>query len=387
MDITHAFTDERFRQYVLDHFCNQRDSIQESDIQEVTSLQLTSQDVRSLSGIEYFRDLEELDCSYNQITYVDLGRNNKLRILHCKENQILSLDLSSNTELERMDCSFNRLRQLDVSHNPKLIHLECHWNMLSQLDLDKQVELEELGCSYNALFSLELHHNTLLKQLNCASNYLTSVDLTNCRALIELRCHDNHIKELDLRSNPKLESVRCFNNHISKLDIQHNTQLRELYCSENKLTELDRSHNSKLEKLHTVDNLMTEFAHAVQGMGVFQYNGSFSNYQLNLPIQGGGELVVTAQVSTKAEMEELTPYMEEAWRRWQSLAEQALVFIAEAHPDEDVSELVLADVEFQDCEVFRLGYDAGDTPAGRMYIYAEFDENLQLSEQLIYEMY
>lgn len=86
-------------------------------------------------------------------------------------------------------------------------------------------------------------------------------------------------------------------------------------------------------------------------------------------------------------MEELTPYMEEAWRRWQSLAEQALVFIAEAHPDEDISELVLADVEFQDCEVFRLGYDAGDTPAGRMYIYAEFDENLQLSEQLIYEMY
>lgn len=75
-------TDERFRQYVLDDFCNQRDYIQESDIQEVTSLQITSQDVRSLSGIEYFRDLEELDCGNNQITYVDLGRNDKLRILH-----------------------------------------------------------------------------------------------------------------------------------------------------------------------------------------------------------------------------------------------------------------------------------------------------------------
>jgi hypothetical protein len=47
----------------------------------------------------------------------------------------------------------------------------------------------------------------------------------------------------------------------------------------------------------------------------------------------------------------------------------------------------LADVEFQDFEVFRLGYGAGDTPEGRMYIYAEFDEKLQLSEQLIYEMY
>ncbi|MEY8745352.1 hypothetical protein [Paenibacillus tundrae] len=44
--------------------------------------------------------------------------------------------------------------------------------------------------------------------------------------------------------------------------------------------------------------------------------------------------------------------------------------IAEAHSDEDVNELVLADAEFQPDRYFRLGYDAGDTPAGQLYIYA-----------------
>jgi hypothetical protein len=51
------------------------------------------------------------------------------------------------------------------------------------------------------------------------------------------------------------------------------------------------------------------------------------------------------------------------------LGEQALRTIAEAHPDEDINELVLADAEFQEDRYLRLGYDAGDTPAGRLYIY------------------
>lgn len=69
------------------------------------------------------------------------------------------------------------------------------------------------------------------------------------------------------------------------------------------------------------------------------------------------------------------------------LQEQALETIVEAHPDEDISELVLADAEFQGDRYFRLGYDAGDTPAGRLYIYAEFDDEFQMLDTLIYETY
>ncbi|OMF17672.1 hypothetical protein BK131_06885 [Paenibacillus amylolyticus] len=386
MDITYVFTDERFRQAVLDRFCDQRDFIQKSDVCEVETLQLSNHNISNLDGIEYFSGLQELDCAYNQLTGLDLTQNHKLRTLRCRENQLLTLDLRSNSELQVLDCSFNRLRKLDLSHNSKLVTLECHWNMLSELVTESLERLEELSCSYNALFSLELEHNKQLQRLDCANNYMLELNVTGCPNLIELRCHHNHIKQLDLRSNLVLESVRCFNNHISELDIRHNVQLRELYCSENKLTALDYSANPKLERLQFADNLMFESNHEVQGMGIFQYDGSMSNYQTRLLVRGN-ELVITAQVSTKTEMEALSPYMEATWKRWDMLGEQALRTIAEAHPDEDINELVLADAEFQGDQYFRLGYDAGDTPAGRLYIYAEFDEDFQMLDTLIYETY
>ncbi|MEN1984605.1 MULTISPECIES: hypothetical protein [Paenibacillus] len=57
------------------------------------------------------------------------------------------------------------------------------------------------------------------------------------------------------------------------------------------------------------------------------------------------------------------------------------------HPDEDVDELILAEVAFEENGNFRLGFDAGETPAGQLYLFAEFDEAFHLSEQLIYETY
>ena len=73
MDITYAFTDEHFRQVVLDRFCDQRDFIQESDVCEVEILELSNHNISNLDGIEYFRGLQELDCAYNQLTGLDLS--------------------------------------------------------------------------------------------------------------------------------------------------------------------------------------------------------------------------------------------------------------------------------------------------------------------------
>ncbi|WP_440119187.1 leucine-rich repeat domain-containing protein [Paenibacillus sp. QZ-Y1] len=268
----------------------------------------------------------------------------------------------------------------------KLVTLECHWNMLSKLDVEHNPHLKELSCSYNALFTLELLQNKRLERLECASNYISHLDITSCVNLEEIRCNHNHLTALDISHNSELKSVRCFNNHITKLDISHNEQLEELYCSENKLTELDSKQNPKLERLQYADNLITEPDCMVPEVGIFQYNASLINYNVTVPYKGR-ELVVTASVPTKAAMEVLIPVIEEAWKHFDELTERTLQLIGEAHPNEDVNELVLADVEFQEGGHFRVGYDAGDTPAGRLCLYAEFDGKLEMSERLIYETY
>jgi hypothetical protein len=86
-------------------------------------------------------------------------------------------------------------------------------------------------------------------------------------------------------------------------------------------------------------------------------------------------------------MKRLSPLIRKAWERLDELAEQALGLIAEAHPDEDVTELVLSELGFDRDGIFRLGYDAGDTPAGQLYIFVEFDNKLGINGELVYETY
>nr|WP_145402523.1 leucine-rich repeat domain-containing protein [Paenibacillus xylanexedens] len=385
-DITSAFTDEHFRQYILEQFCNDRGYIQEQDVCEVHTLELPKVGIRSLDGIEYFRELNVLDCSYNALTGLNMKHNLRLTTLLCRENQLLELQLQSNEELEVLDCSFNRLRKLDLSQNNKLESLECHWNQLSKIDTTSLRQLQRLACSYNTLFSLDVTSNNQLVHLDCANNDLMQLDVTGCPVLLELRCHHNHLKSLDLSGNPLLESLRCFNNHIRELDLRHNPELAELYCSENKLKSLDVSHNGKLENIQYGDNLIVEPDHEVQGMGTFHYDNEMTLYYMDWQ-EEGRELRVTAEIKTKSSMEALCPYIEAAWEQWPELRERALHVIGKANPDEDVSELVFADAVFQVDGSLRLGFDAGETPGGQLYIYVEFDEQLELSDELIYEMY
>lgn len=77
-------------------------------------------DISSLKGIEFFPEIIALDCSFNNLT---------------------ELDLSGNPNLAWMDCSYNNLTELDLSGNPKLAWLYCEVNPLKSLDLHSCPEL------------------------------------------------------------------------------------------------------------------------------------------------------------------------------------------------------------------------------------------------------
>lgn len=407
MDITEDFIDERFKAFVLEQFCGNRERIQTGDVEGIISLRLANQGFSSLKGIEHFVSLEKLDCSSNHLTELNISKNTYLKTLDCRgnklntldtvhntnleklscnKNEIHSLDLTANVKLEALDCGFNRLRQLDVRRNPKLAKLVCYWNILSELHLEQNVNLKELNCSYNSMFGLELDQNTQLTHLDCENNYLIGLNINNCGNLVEIRCNNNHLRNLNVTGSPALESLRCFNNHLTNLDLGHNPILTELYCSENKLTELETRHNPKLQHLSYADNLIAEPDHAIKGMGTFRYDNSLSCYKTILHYKGK-ELSVTADVPAKADMKRLSTVIRKAWERIDELHGQAIGLIARTHPDEDVSELVFSELEFHEDGTIRFGYDAGDTPAGQLYIYAVFNRKLDLNSQLVYETY
>ena len=72
-----------------------------------------------------------LNCSYIQLTSLDVSNNTALLMLDCVNNQLTSLDVSNNTALAILNCCGNQLTVLDVSKNSKLIEFDCSKNQLT----------------------------------------------------------------------------------------------------------------------------------------------------------------------------------------------------------------------------------------------------------------
>ncbi len=169
-----------------------------SEAAEVKFLSIfNDNEIQSLEGIEYFPNLETLLCTLcDQLTDIDISKNQALTWLDCSGNRISSLDVSKNKLIE-LDCSKNPLFSLDVSQNTELMYLVCTSCFLSSIDVSKNEALEVLDLYNNMLTSLDVRHNTALKELGCSVNFLTMLDIRNNTALHVLLCNDNQMYYLD----------------------------------------------------------------------------------------------------------------------------------------------------------------------------------------------
>ena len=83
-------------------------------------------------------------------------------------------------------------------------------------------------------------------------------------------------------------------------------------------------------------------------------------------------------------------FMQRLFRELKKLDNEAHKVIQDAHPDEDASKLNLTEIIFDKSgcyKEFALGYDMGESPAGRLYILVKFDKQLRADKELIYETY
>ena len=134
-----------------------------------TFLDLRNKNITSLAGIEYFTDLETLDCRGNQLTTLDVTKLTKLKFLVCNDNQLTALDVTGLTSLKNLICSDNQLTTLDVTGLTSLTDLECSDNQLVSLDVSTLEELGILWCHGNKMTALDITHNAYLGDLKCGN--------------------------------------------------------------------------------------------------------------------------------------------------------------------------------------------------------------------------
>ena len=261
--------DANFKAYLVANFDTNGDGeISSSEAKQVTTIDVNTEDIYSLDGIEYFTNLTYLYCVgnftwgdleiikiYGKLTELDLSNNTQLVLLYCYGNQLTELDLSENTKLTYLSCDGNPLTKLDLSNNTQLTNLSCQRCQLTQLNLNKNTKLTHLYCAVNPLPKLDISNNIQLTNLYCSHNQLSQLDLSNNSQLSTLSCSYNQLSELDLSNNTKLVELACSYNQLSQLDISKNTELSfYLECRGNQLTELDLSNNRSLNSVYCTDN-------------------------------------------------------------------------------------------------------------------------------------
>ena len=153
-----------------------------------TFLDLQNKNITSLAGIEYFTDLETLDCMGNQLTTLDVTKLTKLMFLACNDNQLTALDVTGLTSLMFLVCNDNQLTALDVTGLTSLKNLFCSDNQLTTLDVTGLTSLTDLECNGNQLVSLDVSTLEELKILWCHGNKMTALDITHNAYLGDLKC-------------------------------------------------------------------------------------------------------------------------------------------------------------------------------------------------------
>ena len=155
------------------------------EAEEVFALDISGNGLASIEGIEYFTDLETLNCEQNNLT---------------------SFDASVLGDLEFLNCSENLLTSLDISYHDKLQNVDCSQNQLTSLIITGVEYLEELHCWSNYLPSLDCSGLTTLTVLNCSSNQIAVLDLNSCTSMTELTCYANNMEMLFIK-NGSLETM------------------------------------------------------------------------------------------------------------------------------------------------------------------------------------
>ena len=103
------FPDDNFRNYLLEQDYGKDGVLTEAEIRNITVMDVSEKDIKSLKGIEYFTALDSLDCSVNELITLDVSKNTALKKLNCGFNELTTLDVSKNTALNVLTCCGNQI--------------------------------------------------------------------------------------------------------------------------------------------------------------------------------------------------------------------------------------------------------------------------------------
>ena len=129
--------DANFKAALVEEFDKDGDGeISREEADAVEEIKASNKGIKSVEGIHHFVNLRYLDCSYNELSTIDLNRNPRLFVLSVAHNFISKLDLSK-VSLNSLVCFENNLTAIDLSNQTDLQLISCGGNPIMTLDISK----------------------------------------------------------------------------------------------------------------------------------------------------------------------------------------------------------------------------------------------------------
>ena len=276
-----VFPDENLRRKIQELADTDADArLSQEELEAVISLDLSNQEISSLEGLQYFVNLEELDCSWNHLTWKDVQPYENLRKLLYYNNTYLVTEADSQVE------EFQYLAQESDSVQEKTQNAE------ESGKADDGMSVEEIGVGLESAEEIILEDHLQQTEKSWKFTFLSVVSSVNFedRALDEINFPDVNFRtflqeryDLDMdgilsvqeqkqvtslvvseRQIADLTGISCFRNlllldcsanQIQQLKTKELQELRGLYCKENQIRELDLTVNTKLKQLECDENV------------------------------------------------------------------------------------------------------------------------------------
>jgi Leucine-rich repeat (LRR) protein len=274
--------------------------VETEKIDKITLINLNNAAITNLKGIEDFKALSILNCSYNNLSTLDISKNTTIKELYCSSNDLTSLDLSKNIALTYLDCSWNDLTSLNIKNGKNAFITTLYMNVNNDLNCITVDDVAYANTNWSskknstAIFTTyDCNAYTIINDSNFENKLialgidtdgkngmvansgiekLTQLDVSNSsianlkgiegfKVLTTLNCSNNALTLLDLNKNTTLTKIECQSNQITNLEIEKCISLSHLNVSSNKLDDnFDSYYLKALTWLSVSNNSITSLS-------------------------------------------------------------------------------------------------------------------------------
>ena len=234
--------------------------------------------ITSLSGLNEFPNLQELDIINPDISTFDLVFNNypglqKIRILGGGINNITIQNCNTlsyinvgahtnivnvqNTSVEDLNIGVSKAINISSSTNIKKVNITSFSG--SMLDLSNLPLLQDVSVSQcAALSNINFAGNIGLKKILLANNHLSSLSVPNPSIVESININGNYFQTFDVTPYTSLVFFYGQKNQITSLDFSYSPLIYWIIATENSLGSIMFNNNTNLQYLELGNNLLVD---------------------------------------------------------------------------------------------------------------------------------